>query len=114
MRISDWSSDVCSSDLGLAFLLGSLLRGPSLSPDNAGLMPRVRITNEFETDESPARSSGRGLVRSAQSPLRRLGRDQMRLKLSPSSSSKGLARSEERRVGNEGVSPGRSRGSPDP
>src|SRR3546814_13748219 len=34
MRISDWSSDVCSSDLAIASALTRLARGTLLSPDS--------------------------------------------------------------------------------
>src|SRR3546814_5507798 len=33
MRISDWSSDVCSSDLLAVILFGPGQRGPALAPD---------------------------------------------------------------------------------
>src|SRR3546814_12492228 len=40
MRISDWSSDVCSSDLSAAFLNGRLPKGRSFS--GGGSKPRFR------------------------------------------------------------------------
>src|SRR3546814_4210240 len=94
MRISDWSSDVCSSDLivarvdavdeddaGLGIGIG---RGDDLVPEGAGLDGLVNATAKLE------RPVGIGLHRRHE----------------------GIARSEERRVGKECVSTCRSRWSP--
>src|SRR3546814_11455552 len=40
MRISDWSSDVCSSDLGLAGAIPAAYRRPRISPFGPGLQLR--------------------------------------------------------------------------
>src|SRR3546814_14020370 len=84
MRISDWSSDVCSSDLTLA-------------PPGAGHRPGARQggrpVHDLHVVEAPGRA--RRLPRRADAGLSRPGR-----------------RSEERRVGKECVSTCRSRWSP--
>src|SRR3546814_18647521 len=93
MRISDWSSDVCSSDLGgLTMVLPSQ---PSLSWDLgetrgtvAVRMPAHHITLELLEETGPL----------AVSSANRTGMT--------------AARSEERRVGKECVSTCRSRGAP--
>src|SRR3546814_18464230 len=103
MRISDWSSDVCSSDLNFA--------------KNA----RVR-TAERSAGRSPAHGRPRRPRRLSQEPVRHAGdgggdrafRDK-RLLLAPGRAGDGAGafavcrRSEERRVGKECVSPCRSR-----
>src|SRR3546814_11350527 len=91
MRISDWSSDVCSSDLavigGLAVLRRKLLRigrpGKSLRPD--------ADTDRRDLVEPPA-NLGMQALRRLRQGLERI-----------------LDRSEERRVGKEGGSSGISR-----
>src|SRR3546814_11942486 len=114
MRISDWSSDVCSSDLLVlrSGRLGGLLRGLLLG----ALLLRVGL-------ELVQRGLG-GLVDLAgldalddRLDLRVLGAGE-----AVALAVRGLARqlagrlhtSEERRVGKECVSTGRSRGSPHP
>src|SRR3546814_14176011 len=97
MRISDWSSDVCSSDL---FAVGGLTAGAllaSLSPNYAQAM-QVNFTDpdivaQYITYPSP---NGHGQVRGyLVRPAKARG-----------------PRSEERRVGKECVSTCRSRWSP--
>src|SRR3546814_3299521 len=99
MRISDWSSDVCSSDLqvesglihGLAFAMGASVPYAKGMPTRVILgrmgLPRLDDVGEVTVE----------LIRSTAPPagLTDLG-----------------ARSEERRVGKECVSPCRSRWSP--
>src|SRR3546814_5611144 len=83
MRISDWSSDVCSSDLQLAHsrsVLEAVARTAAHQPDI--IMTRQSIDQEIAV---------RGILVLAHAPV---------------------DRSEERRVGNECVSTCRSRGSP--
>src|SRR3546814_5912128 len=87
MRISDWSSDVCSSDLRMLSFSGSTLPVTSVPTWSARAMlsratvpPRYSATPPFETTDNP-------------------GTD---------------PRSEERRVGNECVSTCRSRWTPYP
>src|SRR3546814_17962648 len=96
MRISDWSSDVCSSDLiGIGCTL--------VDPAQQDALPLLRIdeptlTMNFMVNTSPLAGREGKFVTSRQ--LRdRLDRE--------------LKRSEERRVGKEGVSTCRSRWSPD-
>src|SRR3546814_11867649 len=112
MRISDWSSDVCSSDLATAramtafyqmLLAGGRLNGVRL------LSPRmVEWVTRNHTGDRPDDNFGmpmhRGLgphVRGTPPTIRGLG---------PIAGPR--ARSEERRVGQEGVRTGRSRGAP--
>src|SRR3546814_7070681 len=90
MRISDWSSDVCSSDLGRYRIGAADIGKPGLSACASLIFP----------DLSDLVALGRRLV------LRRgAGRDQ-------SHGSQCPERSEERRVGKECVSTCRSRWSP--
>src|SRR3546814_13534919 len=96
MRISDWSSDVCSSDLqtlglktedGQPFDLASLKGQWVLATADQGACPESCVTKLFILRNSHA-SQGKNVER-----LSRI-------------------RSEERRVGKECVSTGRSRWSP--
>src|SRR3546814_13344162 len=94
MRISDWSSDVCSSDLGNARAQRD--GQPQADPLALGLQPRLdRLGGAFPSARRPSRNG--------------------RLKL-PCRNARGTPdprpRSEERRVGNECVSTCRSRWSP--
>src|SRR3546814_21076217 len=130
MRISDWSSDVCSSDLGLASST-QLRRRQTTERQSAGLMeptqPTVlRIADRFaclpgggESDRLDVRDVARMRVR--RGPVQRGGFDIPRLLehdlelevpvLDPGELP-GVARSEERRVGKECVSTCRSVWSP--
>src|SRR3546814_15875297 len=99
MRISDWSSDVCSSDL----IARSVPAPPQVvGPDAAlQLVPFAKAYSGL-TDEEFRRIDA--LIR--KTTLEKFGPVRS-LKPSP-------VRSEERRVGNEGVSACRSRWSPYP
>src|SRR3546814_14750722 len=95
MRISDWSSDVCSSDLVLD------LAGPVNIQSNGGLATGVRSGN----------SSGNVQIVSRDT-LSVTNSDGGAVAVSVAGDAGGaveLARSEERRVGKECVSTGRSR-----
>src|SRR3546814_13014397 len=95
MRISDWSSDVCSSDLLLRHEprpLGDALRGRLRRGDDVDLGAGQELS-ERQRDVAGAR----GQV------------DAEEVGLVPADVGE---RSEERRVGKEGVSTGRSRWSP--
>src|SRR3546814_11550658 len=85
MRISDWSSDVCSSDLS-----------------TAGLGTRSTVGTAIKANRSAARNSGGKCSSDAW----------MAMKLSPHMTATEQARSEERRVGKECVRTCRSRWSP--
>src|SRR3546814_1656522 len=87
MRISDWSSDVCSSDLSGDFHLAS----------NLGVGGRTTATSDRSRQGRGARRAWRGRRR-GEAPTKR-------------EASK-ARRSEERRVGKECVSTCRSRWSP--
>src|SRR3546814_20881061 len=97
MRISDWSSDVCSSDLKIApgLLIGAL---------HFGHLPCVFV---------PAGPMSTGLDNTSKSKVREkyaqglVGREE--LLASESAAYHGPGRSEERRVGKECVSTCRSR-----
>src|SRR3546814_1860232 len=95
VRISDWSSDVCSSDLchsGRACLLAEF-------PDKSSLTRSARVPPVIDVPESDEaieqRAEGQHLAAMHVVAVAR-----------------GLERSEERRVGKEGVGPFRSRWSP--
>src|SRR3546814_4265822 len=89
MRISDWSSDVCSSDLTFDLML-HLIRS------RFGYPLALEVASVFVYDEAHAATDAQPLV-----SLGRLAGYEPR-----------VARSEERRVGKECVSTGRSRWSP--
>src|SRR3546814_20745680 len=110
MRISDWSSDVCSSDLPLP--LGRI-RQADLARQPA---PIGEVTN-LGVAVPIHRIIRRHILR----PLARQGADKLALigevvapvmELHPVTVSRQADRSEERRVGKECVSPCRSRWSP--
>src|SRR3546814_21187437 len=105
MRISDWSSDVCSSDLGRGGretsarlvrrrLLGNQLRRPGERPGRR--MAKDRTMNY--------RASGKQVLKAGEYFADASTNEAARVI---------VARSEERRVGNECVSTCRSRGSPE-
>src|SRR3546814_12852544 len=92
MRISDWSSDVCSSDL---------IDDPALfffarraGPKHVDLMPRPASDTKPEITQAQAMANRVAAIAEATGPAGEYGR------------------SEERRVGKECVSPCRSRWSP--
>src|SRR3546814_14583071 len=95
MRISDWSSDVCSSDLKIAETEAAL--GRPLSPEE-----RERVVGLEPTDKSGAQSPAGKMVEDRQRFVDQYGADSPQVQ----------ARSEERRVGKEWVSTCRSRWSP--
>src|SRR3546814_7648738 len=92
MRISDWSSDVCSSDLGRMEGEAEVLqqRVHLLAVQRRGVEPQERVRGEEDEGEEP--DPDHALHRQHPGPQRR--------------------RSEERRVGKECVSTCRSRWSP--
>src|SRR3546814_11853774 len=97
MRISDWSSDVCSSDLlAIGFAAVADLRGDAarkaepfdLGGNHAVILGQVFLTDRGRRQRIVGEIAGRQIVR------------------------RSTRRSEERRVGKECVSTCRSRGSP--
>src|SRR3546814_11938543 len=100
MRISDWSSDVCSSDLRL--VVWENVRGALSAPADSDLEPCAGCVGGV--DDGPVlRALGRVL-----GDLAELGYDARWYGLRAAD-----VRSEERRVGTECVSPCRSRWSPE-
>src|SRR3546814_13958379 len=100
MRISDWSSDVCSSDL----------HTPGGADDARGRRPRDRAGAVGGRPESPPGGQtgrAREVSRIPHVVLRTLGAE-----LGVPGSAEGPPRSEERRVGKECVSTCRYRGWP--
>src|SRR3546814_5936935 len=95
MRISDWSSDVCSSDLGKARLAGrtAFIKLEASWPLQAGLSMRWRVHAYRHTFLS--------------TPVGRRKKQG-----GPDGRKSDSGRSEERRVGKECVRPCRSRWSP--
>src|SRR3546814_12864834 len=99
MRISDWSSDVCSSDLKSTFSLGD--RVELFTPTLAVAFERARFTQPHWIDSSSLTSGTTRVEVAIAGPLLRREVE------------KNLdERSEERRVGKECVSTCRSRWSP--
>src|SRR3546814_15583724 len=105
MRISDWSSDVCSSDLGVADLCFRGLRGVEVEGFAQLLQHRMLRVAVGDVVEQLAGGFERGFrARNAEAVVLELP---ARLALH---AGEGLAqRSEERRVGKECVSTCRSR-----
>src|SRR3546814_14284414 len=100
MRISDWSSDVCSSDLNISVPGGREINRDALSSgERTGQSPNRAPCGHGVVGPTDAWESASG------SPLERGARD--------GESPVGDSRSEERRVGKEGVSTCRSRWSTD-
>src|SRR3546814_14069786 len=92
MRISDWSSDVCSSDLGSRL-------GDQSAPDAAG--------DDLSTPPAPDRDHPHRLIRGARTPLAEADRAHADLcgvseEYEPGDPAR-HHRPEERRVGKEGV-----------
>src|SRR3546814_16398474 len=124
MRIRDWSSDVCSSDLMAVFVPGfspgrfeliEVTELPLLADEPTVISPAANALytkhlakyNEFKGVHMVSLfSTAAGHIYTAKKPMRSIG-DLKGLKLRTS-----LARSEERRVGKECVSTCRSRWSP--
>src|SRR3546814_19733668 len=113
MRISDWSSDVCSSDL-------PTLRRSSTGGNRDHILPGNR--EYVEGDKIPRPPGGAGQGAGSQAGTGE-GEDEFRFVLTREEfldlflddlELPDLARSEERRVGKDGVSTCRSRWSPDP
>src|SRR3546814_15058492 len=114
MRISDWSSDVCSSDLKCRRVIDTIARHrddatffPELFDDRAFLV-REDLSLDFIDAKPPRDSLGGGPVVAGQHDDPNFGRVQGGKRLRRGF----LARSEERRVGKECVSTCRSRWSP--
>src|SRR3546814_15429891 len=106
MRISDWSSDVCSSVLG-----GRRGRGRARAWDGVGGASAGRSR---EVGGGPGGCRTQGERVSAVAPVSVPGDGAAsagRCVRQPTAGATGSPRSEERRVGNEGVRTGRSRGS---
>src|SRR3546814_21175819 len=95
MRISDWSSDVCSSDLTIQLIAA---HHPISAPDMAKLRPNDKIGTTAWNNRL-ATLSAKGMLKEV-----RHGKTKL---FSPV-----MERSEERRVGKECVSTCRSRWSP--
>src|SRR3546814_11302633 len=96
MRISDWSSDVCSSDL--AQRAGLARRGPGMLDlaEDLRLAQHQRVEPGRDPEQVPHRVAVPVVVEVGVQGL-------------PGAGSGVAARSEERRVGTEGVGTGRSR-----
>src|SRR3546814_13888984 len=97
MRISDWSSDVCSSDLIIA---------PECFIIEQALRDRMKIPVMHDDQHGTAIISAAGLINACLLTGRRL--EDCRMVVNGA----GAARSEERRVGKECVSTCKSRWSP--
>src|SRR3546814_11248289 len=105
MRISDWSSDVCSSDLS-GFVAGfGILGGPRLGGGGAlgAQLLEQRFAVAFEAAVLGRLDAGL---------LRGLGDERVEFALRAEAQRHRVLRSEERRVGKECVSTCRSRWSP--
>src|SRR3546814_19975076 len=131
MRISDWSSDVCSSDL-LGFVTNPLfatfdtleglishfekieLLRPSLEYDIDGVVYKVASIADQENLGNISRTPRWAIAHkfpAERGTTRRIGID---IQIGRTGAMTPVARSDERRVGKECVSTCRSRGSPDP
>src|SRR3546814_13884060 len=114
MRISDWSSDVCSSDL---FARGD--KDPDILEERPESVKTGRVVEEIE-GEAPGWSSKTGRIEQPKQRRKQLPKSKLPKKakkaghpgfIAPALAT--LKRSEERRVGKECVSTCRSRWSAD-
>src|SRR3546814_16826034 len=108
MRISDWSSDVCSSDLVIAGRNLSRSVRPGAERVLIAALARVAPPPVFLDARHPRRVR---LQQGRAERLRRQGGDTLGQALEAATFA-GAQRSEERRVGKECVSTCRARGSP--
>src|SRR3546814_14179560 len=109
MRISDWSSDVCSSDLGGA---GRCRNAPEGAFSNGHRAVRARkVRRRLGQNGFPIRAGNRKIQKKIKS-LRRCSLKSRSLSIPFVLSLSKHRRSEERRVGKECVSTCRFRGSP--
>src|SRR3546814_14495702 len=105
MRISDWSSDVCSSDLAAAARHGDDWQVEAFNCVFHGLAKQHPQVCKFDLAYMEAASGRR--IHHMECIVR--GGHVCRFKLGPEPARDNASRSEERRVGKEGVSTGRSR-----
>src|SRR3546814_13968410 len=109
MRISDWSSDVCSSDLGEAFLIAREHEHPGEVDRQRERMARPRADIGDEREQRVAQPRHRPPVRT--DDLKQdLPARPVRLAVAPHRIGDAKPRSEESRVGKECVSTFSSRG----
>src|SRR3546814_19801218 len=125
MRISDWSSDVCSSDLKIFAELCPVLKKDAILATNTS---SISVTRLASATDRPEKFMGmhfmnpvpvmqlveliRGIA-TEEETFRQVRELTVKLGKTPAHSEDFPARSEERRVGQEGVSTGRSRWSPE-
>src|SRR3546814_14945252 len=111
MRISDWSSDVCSSDLddvGLTFVTGGQRMALRVVPDPAKLaLYRVPLNNLIDAVSQANRAFPAGTVREGGPAALVIAGQTLSAARELSQLNVRSASSEERRVGQEGVRPGR-------
>src|SRR3546814_14136284 len=117
MRISDWSSDVCSSDLSLE-LLSKLVQGAGVHLINEHLQPVTDLLAQHLDRDAGTDALERNLEqrRGLAAHDQVIGQEHRRvpvLFMVPNNAPGCVVRSEERRVGKECVSTCRSRWSPD-
>src|SRR3546814_17959457 len=115
MRISDWSSDVCSSDLGD---IGELQSVATASRGEVGDHVIALIAGQREAENVSAAAAGQGIVAvAAGQRVALLGAGAVVVAGGPGDAAAGLVfilgiRSEERREGKECAYTGKSRESP--
>src|SRR3546814_19998277 len=120
MRISDWSSDVCSSDLltpttpvtlSWANATGQNFRIEYSIDSNYLITAKQTIAN---SGSAPVSASSFALIDRLGKPTDPHEQDSWTIHVGPTGYLGGKSRSEERRVGKEGVSTSSARGSADP
>src|SRR3546814_19322470 len=113
MRISDWSSDVCSSDLAAELRLHRLLPVTDAEQRDARIEDRLRDARATLVDHR--RGAAREDDATGSHPFEGfLGRVERRDLAVDAGLADAAGRSEERRVGKEGVRTGGERWVPDP
>src|SRR3546814_13917593 len=114
MRISDWSSDVCSSDLSLSLIKPSVVAMKhSIALAIAASLTLAACGSSEEKKEAPQEAKVEAPKVPASKPGQPKSEAQIKGEQKKVQQTAEQARSEERRVGKECVSKGRSRWAPE-
>src|SRR3546814_1597770 len=112
MRMSDWSSDVCSSDLARSDTVMLVNIPANRERVVAVSFPRDLSIEPMQCEPWDPKTGQYGPITDPESPMYGADKVHTEYKLNSAYAVGGPKRSEARRVGEEGVSTCRSRGSP--